>query len=115
MTQTEDTPPTSQLIGVLVLIYTKLRLTITRAVTREKEYICQSCYSVHGGGKSATKNNTADTDPYRPPIRATPSDDTELVVEGCEELPTESRGGSLREREVDATKQTHIKMPSVIR
>jgi hypothetical protein len=37
----------------------------------------------------------ADTDPYRPPIRATPSDDAVLVIEVCEELPTRSGGVSM--------------------
>jgi hypothetical protein len=37
MTQAWDMPPTSQLIGVLVLINTKSMLTITRALKRLKE------------------------------------------------------------------------------
>jgi hypothetical protein len=39
------------------------------------------------------RKNTADTDPYRPPIRTAPSDDIDLIAKGCEELPTESGGG----------------------
>ena len=30
----------------------------------------------------------ANTDPYGPPVGAVPSDDIQLIVEGCEILPT---------------------------
>jgi hypothetical protein len=47
------------------------------------------------------------TDPCRPSVGTTPSDDVELVVKCCEVLPTVSGCGSTEAREVDAAKQTH--------
>jgi hypothetical protein len=49
-------------------------------------------------GGPGPKNAPAVTDPYRPRIGATPSDDIELVVKGHEELPAEKWVG-LREND----------------
>ena len=42
------------------------------------------------GGRVRAQKQLADTDPYRPTIRTTPSDDIGLIGKGCEELPARS-------------------------
>jgi hypothetical protein len=56
------------------------------------------------------------TDPYRPPVRATPTDDAPFVVKSTEELPSKGKDEDeenesrelLRDSGAESPRQTHM-------
>ena len=65
----------------------KAVITATRAARRVMEYIYRREKSDHLSG-SLTIAKTVVTDPDRPAVGATPSDDTQLIVKSGHKLPT---------------------------
>lgn len=61
------------------------------------------------------QNGPEVTDPYRPPVGATPSDDIELIIKRRYKLPAVNRGVCLCQVEVNAANRTHRKIQLIVR